>query len=266
MASGALTSVAFHLGDSSSLPCLSDAEVASLQEEFGRVLKVTYRSFGANRGSAGGQNDLAAINAADLLFIQNPDVIASPRMLETLIEPLKTAGVGIAEAKQLPVEHPKDYDPKTGETSWAMGACLLIPARLFKSINGFDADSFFMYCDDVDLSWRTKLAGFKVIHHPAAVVFHDKRLSADAKWMPSAAERYYSAEAALFMAHKWSKAGVLQRLLEQFSLSPHEDHQKAYSVFMSRREADQLPAPLDPGHEVGQFVGDMYAHHRFALL
>lgn len=49
-----------------------------------------------------------------------------------------------------------------------------------------------------------RLAGYKVIYVPSAVAFHDKRVSANAEWQPTNAERYYSAEAALFMAYKWS--------------------------------------------------------------
>jgi GT2 family glycosyltransferase len=32
--------------------------------------------------------------------------------------------------------------------------------------------SFFMYCEDVDLSWRLRLRGYAIIYVPAAVVYH----------------------------------------------------------------------------------------------
>jgi len=35
---------------------------------------------------------------------------------------------------------------------------------------------FFMYCEDVDLSWRLRLLGYRIIFAPDAVVYH--RLSA----------------------------------------------------------------------------------------
>ena len=67
----------------------------------------------------------------------------------------------LIDAIQFPVEHPKIYDPVTFETPWASGACLAIPHDIFKKIRGFD-DTFFMYCEDVDLSWRARAAAFTV--------------------------------------------------------------------------------------------------------
>ena len=195
---GLATSVSLRLGDSSPRPCLP-ADFA--QEEFQRhreILGVEYDFFDGNLGSAGGHNRLAAGNKADMLLIQNPDVLIGPRALGGLLDCFRKPGVGMAEAKQLPIEHPKDYDPVTGECSWATTACAMVPAPLFRKIGGFDADSFFLYCDDVDYSWLTRLEGYSVIFQPAATAFHDKRLAADASWAPSASERYYSAEAALF--------------------------------------------------------------------
>jgi len=33
--------------------------------------------------------------------------------------------------------------------------------ELFLELQGFDADTFFLYCDDVDLSWRVRLAAIR---------------------------------------------------------------------------------------------------------
>ena len=46
-------------------------------------------------------------------------------------------------------------------------------------VGGFDAHFFPMYCDDVDISWRLRLAGWKVRHAPRAAIFHDKRITID---------------------------------------------------------------------------------------
>ena len=134
-------------------------------------------------------------NGADIFLIQNPDVIVAPRLIEIMVTEFNRPGVGMVEAKQLPIEHPKDYDPQTGETGWATTACTMIPAPLFRELNGFDAESFFLYCDDVDFSWRVRLSGLKVIFQPAAVAFHDKRLTREGRWVATASERYYCLEA-----------------------------------------------------------------------
>lgn len=262
---GVISKVTVHLGDSSALPCLSQDQVRELRSEFKNTFTIAYDAFGANLGTAKGHNRLARGNDAEFMLIQNPDVIMSPRTLEILAGTFRTPRVGMVEAKQLPIEHPKDYDPVTGETSWATTACVMFPAALFHKIGGFDADSFFMYCDDLDFSWRVRLAGYKVIFQPAAAVFHDKRLSIEGKWMPSAAEVYYSAEAALFLAHKWSRPDLVERHLKSFWRSNDKDLTKAYDAFMNRRESGTLPTPLDPDNKIAQFVDGNYAKHRFAL-
>ena len=69
---------------------------------------------------------------------------------------------------------------------------MMIRAELLQQIGGFDGDSFFMYGDDVDFSWRARLAGYQVIHQPSARVFHDKRIQVDGRLvgaMPSATTR-----------------------------------------------------------------------------
>jgi len=78
----------------------------------------------------------------------------------------------LIEALQFPAEHPKAYNPYTFETSWASGACLAIPRTLFEQGGGFD-ETFFMYCEDVDLSWRAKALGFAVRICPRALFLHE---------------------------------------------------------------------------------------------
>lgn len=51
------------------------------------------------------------------------------------------------------------------------GAAALIRRDRFLEAGGFD-DRFFMYCEDVDLSWRWRLKGYEIGYEPAAVVSH----------------------------------------------------------------------------------------------
>lgn len=225
-----------------------------------------YMFFDANLGSAEGHNRLAADVEEGFLLIQNPDVIGETEYLLHLLQSFDDPTCGMAEARQLPIEHPKDYDPATGETCWATTACALIPQDLFVRLNGFDSKTFFLYCDDVDFSWRIRLADRKVIFQPASVVFHDKRLKSDGSWNPSSAERYYSIEAALLMAHKYSRPQRVEEVLQMCdTLSSDDVFAKAASRFREMRELGELPEPLDPEHRVSQFYQDDYAHHRFVI-
>ena len=175
------------------------------------------------------------------------------------------AAVGMVEAKQLPVEHPKDYDRITGFTSWASGAFSMIRRAVFEEVGGYDAQSFFMYCDDVDLSWRVRETGRQIVFHPAAVVFHDKSLTVDGKWKPTSAEHYYSAQAALLLRHKWSRDDLVDRVLAIYDKSETVEHRQAAEEFRRRRAAGELVPQRDPDHRVGQFIDYTYARHRYTL-
>jgi len=83
----------------------------------------------------------------------------------------KDPKVGMVEGKQMPHEHPKEYDKKTLETSWCSGACVLIRRTALDQTGLFD-DRFFMYCEDVDLSWRMWQMGWKCLHQPKATILH----------------------------------------------------------------------------------------------
>ncbi len=227
--------------------------------------QVSFDFFGANLGSAGGHNRLLVQFKEGFVLFLNPDAFASPHMLLELALPLWDERVGIVEARQVPLEHPKDFDPVFGDTSWASTAAALVPRRVIESVGVFDADAFFLYCDDVDFSWRTRLAGFRVVHQPTARVFHDKRLTTEGRMVVSDAEVYYAAEAAMMLAWKYSQPELAARLLRGFSTSPISGHRKAAKSFRARMNDGTLPTPIDPEGRVAQFFEDgNYARHRFS--
>jgi GT2 family glycosyltransferase len=251
------------LGDCSPTPVFSSAEelqAKTLVAEFGG--KFTYEFFDKNLGSAAGQNRLALASEDELIIIQNPDALPSPECFSRLIARLGP-GVGSVEARQVPLEHPKDYDPKTGETAWSSTACLLTTREAFNRVGGFDSSTFFLYCDDVDFSWQLRLAGYKILYEPAATLFHDKRLTLRSEWMSSSAEIYYSAEAALMLAYKYSRPRVLSSMLKKMKWSHQPEHKEAVAEFRRRRTANELPKQIDPGNKVATFVHDNYTKHRF---
>jgi len=253
------------IGDSSPEPALSPEDLAALGDGLhgGDRSGLSYRHFHANRGSAGGNNDLFALSGSDLVLIINPDCYASPNLVFELCRALDDPQAGIVEARQVPLEHPKEFDRRTGETSWASGACMLIRRDVIDQIGGFDEESFFMYCDDVDFSWRARLRGYRVVYRPTACVFHDKRLDPHGQVVAGEAEVYYSAEASLMMAWKWSQPQRAERLRHALWESGSEPHRRAVEAFESRRATDRLPPPLDPEGRVSQFIGANYASHRF---
>jgi hypothetical protein len=242
---------------------LSEADIAELRAACEPV-DLRYTFFNENTGHGKGQNRLAKDIAGGYLMFLNPDIVLAPDALAELLIPFSSrSDVGITEARQTPFEHPKEYDVKTGETSWASGGCMFIPAALFHQIGGFD-EVFFMHCDDVDLSWRVRLTGKVIQYCPSAIVFHDKRLSASsALWMPSEAEKQYSAEGFLLMSHKWSYPKAALAALTSFKLSKSEHHKKAVQNYTRRKADGTLPQPIDPKKTVSEIVKFNYGKMRY---
>lgn len=166
-----LQSVSFTYGDCSPEPVADDLFIDRLRTGAGAVSSVRGFFFNANLGTSRAHNIMAAEQETGLTLIMNPDVVFAPDALTELIRPFCSAGVGITEARQIPIEHPKHYDGKTGVTSWASGAAMMIPTALFQTLCSFDEETFFLYCDDVDLSWRVRLAGYKIVFQPSAAAY-----------------------------------------------------------------------------------------------
>ncbi len=57
------------------------------------------------------------------------------------------------------------------EIFWASGAALFIKSNHWKISGGFDPD-FFAHMEEIDLCWRLKNLGYKVIYCPASEVYH----------------------------------------------------------------------------------------------
>jgi GT2 family glycosyltransferase/ubiquinone/menaquinone biosynthesis C-methylase UbiE len=165
-----------------------------------------------NVGFGRGHNALmceAFENGADFYIAVNPDGFFHYDAVESLLRMASADRTpALIEAIQIPEEHPKWYDPETFETPWASGALLMIPRRIYEKIGGFD-DDFFMYCEDVDLSWRARAAGFKVKVCPSALFYHPVM---DREFDLQIHKRFL--RAGIILARKWSGHAFERSLLE----------------------------------------------------
>ncbi len=57
------------------------------------------------------------------------------------------------------------------EVFWASGACLFVRSLYFNEIDGLDED-FFAHQEEIDMCWRLKNKGYKVMVEPTSVVYH----------------------------------------------------------------------------------------------
>ena len=168
-----------------------DAEVLALKE---------------NLGFAGGASAGARRTTAPLLLFLNPDSTPEPGCIDALracaagrprwgawqalvLQPdgtVNSAGnpvhfLGFAWAGQ----HGAPADAIGNEphvVASASGAALTVRREAWDGVGGFD-ERYFMYGEDVDLSLRLRLAGWRVGLAPAARVVHDYAFAkGDYKW------------------------------------------------------------------------------------
>jgi GT2 family glycosyltransferase len=161
---------------------------------------------GRNVGFAAACNAGAGEASGDLLIVLNPDAAPLPGFGETIRRPwLEGRGWAawqalVAEAGGTEInsagnpvhftgivwagEHgrPIAEAPPAGEVVALSGACLAIPLRTWRELEGFRS-RFFLYYEDVDLSLRLRLRGDTLGIEPAAIVAHDYEFGArEHKW------------------------------------------------------------------------------------
>lgn len=55
---------------------------------------------------------------------------------------------------------------------WASGVAMFARREIVSDLEGFDED-FFMHMEEVDLCWRIKLLGYRIVSVPSATVYHE---------------------------------------------------------------------------------------------
>ena len=144
----------------------------------------------------GANHNQALAGAAELFVcVLNPDVqlCGGPEPLGVLVQTAAQPGVGCAypvqlgacgqlqdSARALPTPRAlwRRRVLRQPDTSvdWVNAACLVLPGPVWQALGGFDA-SYFMYCEDVDLSLRIRLSGWSLVRAPVQVVHAGERAS-----------------------------------------------------------------------------------------
>lgn len=123
-----------------------------------------------NIGFAAAANLLAARGTQDVILFVNPDGDPQPRCFDILESAFVDVGVVAAEPSQGEDWH--DTEPPPERMAWLSGACMAVRRSCFEEVGGFD-ERLFMYCEDIDLSFRLARLG-RLVHLWEAEFRHDR--------------------------------------------------------------------------------------------
>ena len=157
-----------------------------------------------NGGFAKGYNDALKYVEAEYYVLLNSDVEVTPNWLDPIIDMMEAdrsiaacqpkikafdnkqifeyagAAGGFIDKFGYPfcrgrilecIEEDKGQYNDVREIFWATGACLFVRAECYHQVNGFDED-FFAHMEEVDLCWRLKNLGYKIMYCPDSIVYH----------------------------------------------------------------------------------------------
>lgn len=216
----------------------SDETVAWVSKEFPEVIITT---FDDNYGYCGGNNRAVAYATKDIVLFLNNDVRVDANWLHGINECFaQDDQIGAVQPKLRAYKEPElfeyagaagGYIDKYGypfcrgrifetvekdegqyddisEIFWASGAALAIKKDIFIELGGFDKD-FEFHMEEIDLCWRTKRLGYKIMYTPKSIVYH---LGGGSLAMGSPRKVYYNFRNNLFMLWKnYSTSELLLR-------------------------------------------------------
>lgn len=206
----------------------SDGSVEYIKANFPKVYVL---ELDKNYGFAGGVNrgiEHAISQKADFVALFNNDAVADKDWLKRLLNSADNKNIGIVTGKLmrsdkkhidstgefysiwgLPFPRGRNevdrgqYD-EPGEVFAASGGASLYRVKMLKQIGLFDED-FFAYFEDVDISFRAQLAGWKIMYTPGAIAYH--RVGATSSKLGSFT-RYHSVKNFILL-YKKNMPGIL---------------------------------------------------------
>lgn len=178
----------------------TDNSLKLVENRFGSNQRLKVVIFLNNLGFAEGNNQGASEAKGRYLFFLNIDTKVNPNYLTELVKIIESdPNIGAAQSKLLQMDKPaildsagdimncfcgtfnrgfgeKDegqYD-RVEQIFSARGAAMMVRKDVFRKVGGFD-QRFFLGLEDVDLCWRIRLNGYKIVFVPRSVVYHKGR-------------------------------------------------------------------------------------------
>jgi GT2 family glycosyltransferase len=180
----------------------SDGSADMAEREFGARLVLTVIRNRENLGFCGGNNRGIQAARGSLVALLNNDAVAHPDWVAGLAAAFDWGSdVGMAASKILVYEEPSRIDKvghliypdgqnrgrgsgqidrgqfdRVEEVLWPDGCAAMYRRAMLDEIGVFDED-FFAYADDAELGLRARIAGWRCLYVPTAVVLHHRGAS-----------------------------------------------------------------------------------------
>jgi hypothetical protein len=174
----------------------ADGSAPFVREHYPQVRMVEN---GRNLGYARGNNAGIAVARGEYVLILNPDTIVHERALDRWVayadrhpeagafgcrvlnpdgsfqdpaRPFPTIGHYWQVALRLRQNTYRGWQGETErEIDWQSGCCILFRGDLLRELGGFDGRFFYHY-EEVDLCYRVRQAGYKILYTPEVVITH----------------------------------------------------------------------------------------------
>lgn len=168
-----------------------------------------------NVGFGAGHNILAKAGNANYLLLLNPDIeVTEPHTIERLLHRAEASAAEVVGPRLVTDkgltqwwDHGERYGfqawiarhvglsswrerTEVVEAAWVSGAAFLIKKDLFDRLDGFD-ENFFLYVEEIDLCWRLRALGGRVIYDPTISMFHHGSVVAKKSEYQRASSEYF---------------------------------------------------------------------------
>ncbi len=157
-----------------------------------------------NHGFAEGYNRALAEVDAEYYVLLNDDVEVTPQWIEPIVNMMDNdSSIAMAQPKMLMYDKRDTFEYAGGaggfidkygypfcrgrifnnleedhgqyddacEIFWASGAAMFVRASVWHELGGLDND-FFAHMEEIDLCWRAKNAGYRIVYCPDSVIYH----------------------------------------------------------------------------------------------
>ncbi|HEY0069201.1 MAG TPA: glycosyltransferase family 2 protein [Chloroflexia bacterium] len=171
----------------------------------GRFPSVELVELGENKGFAGAASVGLFMSNGDILATVNPDVQLDPQWMSAVLDAFDAfpdAGVvgskilypdrktlqhagGVVHYPLAITDHIGRGEEDRGQydhsrvVSFVTGAALAMRRDVGHSLNFFDESYYPVFFEDVDLCWRAKREGWRVVYQPRALAYHNESVTYD---------------------------------------------------------------------------------------